>query len=80
MDVSIKPDVLGIRYEVIKNVYPVIEFHGYIVEVKKNKARTRPAHGQDDGHYRPCSNFQRMEVWHAHCKVLHRIPNRSDTS
>jgi len=37
MDVSIKPDVLGIRYEVIKNVYPVIEFHGYIVEVKKNK-------------------------------------------
>ena len=35
---DIRPDVLGIRYEILKNrAYPVIHFHGHVVEVKCDK-------------------------------------------
>ncbi|EDY35093.1 hypothetical protein ABOONEI_2635 [Aciduliprofundum boonei T469] len=35
---DVRPDVFAIKYEVIKNYsYPVIHFHGYIVEVKSNE-------------------------------------------
>lgn len=34
---DIRPDVFAIRYEIIDNVYPVIHFHGSVVEVKSDE-------------------------------------------
>ncbi|MCL0063812.1 hypothetical protein M1N83_01195 [Dehalococcoidia bacterium] len=34
---DIRPDILAIRYELVENVYPKIQFHGYVVEVKPDE-------------------------------------------
>jgi hypothetical protein len=34
---DIRPDVFTTGYEIIGNVYPVIDFHGYVVEVKSDE-------------------------------------------
>ncbi|MCD6317769.1 hypothetical protein J7M02_01725 [Candidatus Aerophobetes bacterium] len=70
-----RPDVVGIRYEIIKEdrVFPVIHFHGYVVEVKKNERGLNEMIGKVIRNLRKAKNHEIGWYENASSDGLHTI-------
>jgi len=70
-----QPDVVAIRYEVIKEdrALPVIHFHGYVVEVKKDERGLNEMIGKVIRNLRKAKNHEIGQLENASSDGLHTI-------